>query len=57
MDMGTIVKPMIYGFVAVDDFSKVVSFLQLKHKQVNEIMRALEEVFKSLGLTFSDIFR
>ena len=55
--MGTIVKPMIYGFVAVDDFSKVVSFLQLKHKQVNEIMRALEEVFKSLGLTFSDIFR
>ena len=39
---------MRYGVVAVDGFSKMVSVIPIKSKQVNEIMRALEDVFKSL---------
>ena len=34
--MGTTVKPMRYGPVAVDGFTKVVSVIPSKIKQVNE---------------------
>ena len=49
MDLGTIVQPMRYGVVAVDGFTKVVSVIPIKHKQVNEIIRGLEEVFAIMG--------
>ena len=37
--MGTTVKLMRYGLVAVDGFTKVVSVISIKHKQVNEVIR------------------
>ena len=40
---------MIYGLVAVDNFTKVVSVIPIKNKQVKEIMRALEKEFASMG--------
>ena len=40
---------MRYGLVAVDGFSKMVSVIPINNKQVNGIMRALEEVFASMG--------
>ena len=49
MDMGTTVKPMRYGLVAVDGFTKIVSVIPIKHKQVNELIRGLEEVFAIMG--------
>ena len=49
MDMGTIVTPMRYGLAAVDNFTKVVSAIPIKDKQVNESMISLEEVFASMG--------
>ena len=49
MDMGTTVKPMRYGLVAVDGFTKVVSVIPINNKQVNEIIRGLEEVFAIMG--------
>ena len=49
LDMGATVKPIRYGFVAVDGFTKVVSVIPLKNKQVNEIIRGLEEVFAIMG--------
>ena len=49
MDMGTTVKPMRYGLVAVDNFTKMASVIPVKNKQVNEIMRGLEEVFSIMG--------
>ena len=48
MDLGTIVKPMRYGLVAVDGFTKV-SVILMKNKQVNEITRGLEEVVVIMG--------
>ena len=47
--MGTIVKSMRYGLVAVDGFTKVVCVLPMNNKQVNEIIRGLEEVFATMG--------
>lgn len=49
MDMGATVKPMRYGLVAVDGFTTVVSVIPIKNKQVNEIIRGLEEVFAIMG--------
>ena len=49
MDMGTNVKPMRYGLVCVDNFTKMASVIPVKNKQVNEIMRGLEEVFATMG--------
>ena len=44
MDMGTIVKPMRYGFVAVGNSNKnKTEVIPIKHEQVNGIMRALEK--------------
>ena len=47
--MGTTVKPMRYGLVAVDGFTKVVSVIPMKNKQVNGIIRGLEEIFAIMG--------
>ena len=49
MDMVTTVKPMRYGLVAVDGFTKVVSVMPIKNEQVNGIIRGLEEVFAIMG--------
>ena len=49
MDMGATVKPMRYGLVAVDGVTKIVSVIPIKNKQVNVIIKGLEEVFASLG--------
>ena len=49
MDMGTTVKPMRYGLVAMDGFTKVVSVIPIKNKQVSEIIRGLEEAFATIG--------
>ena len=38
LDMGATVKPMRYGLVAVDGFTKVVSVIPIRNKQVNEII-------------------
>ena len=47
--MGAAVTPMRYGLIAVDGFTKVVSVILIKHKQVNEIIRGLEEIFAIMG--------
>ena len=49
MDLGTMVKPMRYGPVAVDGFTEVVSVIPIQNTQVNEIIRGLEEVFATMG--------
>ena len=48
-DMGTTVKPMRYGLVAVDGFTKVARIIPIKNKQVNEIIRGLEYIFAIMG--------
>ena len=47
--MGTTVKPMRYGLVAVDGFTKVARIIPIKNKQVNEIIRGLEYIFAIMG--------
>ena len=49
MDLGATVKPMRYGLVAVDGFTKAVSVIPIENEQVNEIRRGLEEVFATMG--------
>ena len=49
LDLGTTVKPMRCGLVAVDGVTKVVSVIPIKHKQVNKIRRGLEEAFATMG--------
>ena len=48
MDMGAAVKPMGYGLVAADGFTKVVSVIPIKNKQVNDIIRGLD-IFAIMG--------
>ena len=49
LDMGATAKPMRYGLVAVGGFTKVVSVIQIKNKQMNEMIGGLEEVFAIMG--------
>ena len=49
MDLGTNVPGYRYGFVAVDNFTKMVSVIPIENKQRDEITRALEKVIEKLG--------
>jgi hypothetical protein len=39
-----------YGFVAIDTFTKMVSVIAIKTKQPADVMNAMEQVFKILGI-------
>ena len=39
-----------YGFVAIDTFTKMVSVQPMKTKQPVDVINAMEEVFKILGI-------
>ena len=49
MDLGTSVTEFRYGFVAVDNFTKMASVIPIENKQTDEIIRALKKVIETLG--------
>ena len=49
MDIGTSVTEFRYGFVAVDNFTKMASVIPIENKQTDEIIRALKQVIETLG--------
>ena len=49
MDLGTNDPEYRYGFVAVDNFTKMVSVIPIENIQPDEIIRALKKVIDNLG--------
>ena len=49
MDLGTSVPEYRYGFIAVDNFTKMASVIPIEHKQPDKIIRALKKVIETIG--------
>ena len=49
MDLGTTVPEYRYGFIAVDNFTKMASVIPIGNKQPDEIIRALKKVIENIG--------
>ena len=49
MDLGASVPEYRYGFVAVDNFTKMASVIPIENKQPDDIIKALNKVTEHLG--------
>ena len=49
MELGTSVPEYRYGFIAVGNFTKMVSVIPIENKQPDEIIRALKKIIENLG--------